>query len=910
MSSPPPAAGSGASPVVRTDRPDGSAAACHALRVRLTTPSGAAETARRWEAITGGPLWVEQTPALAGSDAARVRRRREMRRPVPAAQGLRGVLIRHPDATDLVVVACRDVLRRDGLRQLAAAVAGSGEPRPLGPVPTPDGTGAPAAYPVPVPSWGFGDARCDRSYAEWEMPLDEEESADPAVWSAALAVLLDHYDDEDRPTPAAIAVDGGDPVRLSDGEPAPPGAAALLMWIESDARDGADYLPFLAPPAELTILARVTGHGGRRLQIRHRLRSVSPAMAQQLTAHLREAQRSIGRGESADARILDSGERERILALGRSPRPAPVTSARIADAFRDRAAATPSAVAVSDEDTTLTYGELERHANRVAHGLRARGVQDGDRVGVHGERCVALVAAVLGVLKAGGVYVPMDPGAPADRLRWIGADASLRLVVTTGGAEGENLGAPVVSVDELDRDGAGYEQGPPTSGVRPADAAYVIYTSGSTGRPKGVLVSHNNVTALLDATRDGYRLGPDDVWTFFHSLAFDFSVWEIWGCLLTGGHLVVVPYWVSRSPEDFRDLLGKRRVTVLSQTPSAFTLLAEADRERCDPLALRLVVFGGEALQTRTLLPWLDRHPESQCRLVNMYGITETTVHVTEHDADRGAALAGSRSVGRALPGWEVRVVDSRGRLAPPGVAGEIWVGGRGVALGYLNRAELDAQRFVADADGPGRLYRSGDRGRMHPDGSLDHLGRIDSQVKLRGFRIELDEIRAVAAECPGVRTAVVVLRRSDPGDAATARLDAYVVLDGIATQQVRDHLAARLPEYMLPATLTELTELPLTRNGKVAVDELPLPVLGPAPDAPAAEPSPDDGLSDQLRAVWQELFGFAVGAGDNFFALGGNSLLAVRMAALMRERGLPPLHPRILYLNPTVGRLAEALRA
>ncbi|WP_312877467.1 non-ribosomal peptide synthetase [Lentzea indica] len=430
----------------------------------------------------------------------------------------------------------------------------------------------------------------------------------------------------------------------------------------------------------------------------------------------------------------------------------------------------------------------------------------------------------------------------------------------------------------------------------PDDPAYVIYTSGSSGRPKGVVVPHRNVISLVDATRDEYRFGGDDVWTLFHSSAFDFSVWEIWGCLLTGGRLVVVPYFVSREPEDFRDLLAAEKVTVLSQTPSAFAQLLAVTGE--EARSVRLVVFGGEPLDTRMLLPWLDRYQD--CRLVNMFGITETTVHVTAQTITRADALAASRSVGPALPGWHLYVVDAHGRLVPPGVAGEIVVGGAGVASHYLGREDLTAQRFRPDPCGEGIVYHSGDLGRLRPDGALEHLGRIDSQVKIRGFRIELDEIRAVLLEDPNVRAAAVVVRRDDP---ANPRLDAYVVLASGDSGGVRRRAANVLPEHMVPATVTSLDVLPLTTNGKL--DEKRLP----PPDAGVTSVPAGDGITGQLVRIWTDVLGVPVGLDDDFFDLGGNSLAAVRIGAAMRAEGLASVRLRELYRHPTI-RAVAALAA
>jgi len=333
----------------------------------------------------------------------------------------------------------------------------------------------------------------------------------------------------------------------------------------------------------------------------------------------------------------------------------------------------------------------------------------------------------------------------------------------------------------------------------------------------------------------------------------------------------------------------------------------EVDRERPLPRPPRLVVFGGEPLDTGPLLGWFDRHPEWECRLVNMFGITETTVHVTAQTVTRREALAKSRSVGPALTGWHVYVMDGRARLAPPGVAGEIYVGGAGVADRYLNRPELTAQRFLPDPVTDGRMYRSGDRGRLLPDGRLEHLGRLDRQVKVRGHRIELDEVRARLLGAPGVSAAHVVLREAVRGDRASVRIDAYVVLPVFATDlaDIRRHLAAFLPSYMMPGTITKLAALPLTANGKLDVARLPEPL----PMAARLEVlEEEDGVEGAVRTAWEDLFGLRVGLDDNFFDLGGNSLLAVRLSTALRARGLPSMALRELYLNPTVRRLADVL--
>jgi amino acid adenylation domain-containing protein len=459
------------------------------------------------------------------------------------------------------------------------------------------------------------------------------------------------------------------------------------------------------------------------------------------------------------------------------------------EGFAEQAAWTPAAEAVVCGEDRLTYGELDRRANRLAHRLRRLGVGPEVPVAVCLDRSVEMVVALLGVLKAGGAYVPLDPAYPRERLALMLEDSRAPVVVTAAGHL-EDLTTEALAVVRLDEDAASLSaesDESPASGAGLGNLAYVIYTSGSTGRPKGVLVRHRQVVRLFAATQSWFGFGAGDVWTLFHSFAFDFSVWELWGALLHGGRLVVVPYWVSRSPEAFLDLLRRERVTVLNQTPSAFRQLVGAEGAEegggADGLSLRWIVFGGEALDFESLRPWFERHGDRRPRLVNMYGITETTVHVTwqplaREDLDRARGSV----VGIPIPDLRTYVLDGDLAPVPAGVAGELYVGGAGVAGGYLGRPELTAGRFLPDpwsgALGE-RLYRSGDRVRHLADGALEYLGRIDQQVKVRGFRIEPGEIQALLAAHPGVRETVVIAREtargegSDPGDRS---LVAYVV--------------------------------------------------------------------------------------------------------------------------------------
>ncbi|MFD0744468.1 amino acid adenylation domain-containing protein [Phytohabitans flavus] len=454
------------------------------------------------------------------------------------------------------------------------------------------------------------------------------------------------------------------------------------------------------------------------------------------------------------------------------------------EAFERRAATCPDSVAVVFGEQSLTYAELNERANRLAHHLRELGAGPETLVGVSLDRGIDLVPTLLGVLKSGAAYLPLDPAYPADRLAFMLADTAAPVVVTTA-AHTEKLrtihSGRFVVLDGAE-DAAALAARPADNPVpvsTPDNLIYVIYTSGSTGRPKGVCLTHGNVLRLLTTAEEHYAFGDTDVWPLFHSYAFDVSVWELWGSLLYGGKLVVVPQAVTRSPEDFLDLLVAHRVTVLNQTPTAFrglvALAGEGDR-RIDALALRAVVFAGEKLEVQELAPWVARRDLDRTLLLNMYGITETTVHTTYYRLVPADLVPGAPNpVGHPLRDLQVYLLDADGNVAPIGVPGEIYVGGPGVARGYLNRPELTAERFVPDPFGPpgARLYKSGDLARREPDGSMSFLGRIDHQVKIRGFRIELGEIEAAMTAHPQVREAVVVVREDQPGD---RRLVGYAV--------------------------------------------------------------------------------------------------------------------------------------
>ncbi|WP_122885032.1 amino acid adenylation domain-containing protein, partial [Burkholderia pseudomallei] len=570
------------------------------------------------------------------------------------------------------------------------------------------------------------------------------------------------------------------------------------------------------------------------------------------------------------------------------------------------------------------------------------------------ERGIEMVVGLLAILKAGGAYVPLDPAYASDRLRGIVEDSQPALVLADAvgrAALGELDGAlPVI---DLETDALRWREMPATNPEVASQhvhhLAYVIYTSGSTGRPKGVMVEHAQVVRLFGATQAWFGFDERDVWTLFHSYGFDFSVWEMWGALLHGGRLVIVPTEVTRTPSAFFALLCAEGVTVLNQTPSAFQALMSAQEEREEAAGnieranvvahrLRYVIFGGEALEPRTLASWYARHGE-RTQLVNMYGITETTVHVT-YCALRAedAMRLGASPIGVRIPDLQLYVLDDRREPVPMGVTGELYVGGAGVARGYLNRPELTRERFIDDPFvAGGRLYKTGDLARWRTDGSLEYLGRNDFQVKIRGFRIELGEIEAQLAKVTGVREVVVLARdsASEVHDSATEhatpnalspspetstataaatatatapekRLVAYYTGDADVVA-LRAQAAQHLPSYMVPSAYVRLDAWPLTPNGKLDRRALP----APADDAYARAEyeAPRGAKEEALAAIWRELLHVErVSRHDNFFELGGHSLLAVQLVSRLRQALSVEVALGTVFDAPVLSALASRL--
>jgi amino acid adenylation domain-containing protein len=624
--------------------------------------------------------------------------------------------------------------------------------------------------------------------------------------------------------------------------------------------------------------------------------------------------------------LLTEAERHQLLVEWNQTRADYPKDRFIHQLFEERVEQSPDAIAVVFENQHLTYRELNAKANQLARHLQALGVKPDVLVGICVERSLEMVVGLLGILKAGGAYVPLDPTYPSERLAFMLEDSQIPVLLTLERLV-ERLpehGARVVCL-EADWDAIAREsEENPICVVNSENLAYVIYTSGSTGQPKGVLITHANVVRLFAATQSWFQFSDRDVWTLFHSYAFDFSVWELWGALLYGGRLVVVPYWVSRSPDVFYDLLCKEQVTVLNQTPSAFCQLmrVEETSSTAKELSLRWVIFGGEALNLQSLKPWFERHGDRCPQLVNMYGITETTVHVTYRPLTAADVnLTSGSAIGCRIPDLQIYILDRDRQPVPIGVPGEMYIGGAGLARGYLNRPELSRERFIpnpfkiqnSDSE---RLYRSGDLARYLTNGDIEYLGRIDHQVKIRGFRIELGEIEAVLSQHPTVAESVVLTQEQESSE---RRLVAYIVpvrSQGtgnreqgkekenllpvpISIEELRSFLAQKLPSYMVPAAFVLLEAIPLTPNGKVDRRALPNPDIDRR-DRKETFVAPRNAIEEALTQIWADVLGVErVGIRDNFFHLGGDSIRSIQVRAIEQ-----------LFRHQTISELAREVNA
>lgn len=583
--------------------------------------------------------------------------------------------------------------------------------------------------------------------------------------------------------------------------------------------------------------------------------------------------------------------------------------------FESQVERNPDAIAVEYEGDSLTYRELNRRANQVAHLLYSKGVKQEDLVGICMGRCMEMIIAILGILKAGAAYVPIDPSSPLERIEYILEDANVLFLLSTNDETSElSSNREVIDLSDVTQLES-YPSDSPQVQVGPRNLAYVIYTSGSTGKPKGVMVEHANVHRLFTETEDWYHFNDQDVWTLFHSYAFDFSVWEIWGALLHGGKLVVVPYWMTRSPESFYQLLADRKVTILNQTPSSFKQLIQVDLQQLSSdLHLRYVIFGGEALDFRSLRPWFERHGDTKPQLVNMYGITETTVHVTYRVIRQEDSWESYGSyIGTPIPDLKIYLLDEHLQPVPTCVFGEMYIEGAGLSRGYFNQPHLAAERFIPNpftTHNNRKLYKTGDLARLLPNGELEYGGRIDSQVKLRGFRIELEEIEAALLEHASVREAIVAVKRFPSGQEG---LVGYVCfkeqVQEIQQDQLRSFLKEKLPEYMVPSVIIPISDIPLTINGKTDRSALPTPDFeGMSRSRPYFPPNSEE--ERIMVEIWKHVLQVeSVGVEDHYFELGGDSIRSLQILYQAREAGLY-FTMQDLFKYPTIRSLITKLQS
>ncbi|WP_292938473.1 amino acid adenylation domain-containing protein [Noviherbaspirillum sp.] len=596
--------------------------------------------------------------------------------------------------------------------------------------------------------------------------------------------------------------------------------------------------------------------------------------------------------------LLRPGQRQQLLTAWNDTAHSYPHERCVHEIIGEQALRTPHAIAVEHNDKCLTYAELERKSNQLAHYLRALGVTTGTVVGLCVERSLDMVVGLLGILKAGGAYLPLDPGYPAERLAYMLDDARVGVIVA------QSLVEPVLpkrtaTMVRLDDDRKVLSRQPVDAPQFLADAsnlAYVIYTSGSTGRPKGVMIQHRALINFLYAMRREPGLVESDVLAAATPLSFDIAGLEIYLPLVVGAKLVVVPRLLARDGAGFRELLAQERITALQATPSTWRLLLEAGWR---PDGKMKMLCGGEAMPPDVAATLLAGGGE----VWNLYGPTETTIWSTVCRLNAGDDV----SIGRPIANTRVYVLDESRQPVPVGVAGELHIGGDGLAKGYWDRPELTAERFIIAPFGRGeRLYRTGDLVRWRVDGRLEYLGRMDQQIKLRGYRIELGEIESVAREYDGVVQAIVVAHEVGRGD---TQLVAYLVSDAadVDTAALRGFLRQRLPEYMVPAVFVRLDALPLTPNGKVDRRALPKPAAL-TPRAPLLLGSLSN-IEKALVRIWSEVLQRSdFGIDDNFFELGGHSLLVLRVQASLADiLGSTPA-VTVLFQYPTIRTLAGHL--
>ncbi|MES9784126.1 MULTISPECIES: non-ribosomal peptide synthetase [Bacillus cereus group] len=588
--------------------------------------------------------------------------------------------------------------------------------------------------------------------------------------------------------------------------------------------------------------------------------------------------------------------------------------------FNKQVEINPDAVAVCYDGVGISYKELNCRTNQLSKYLIKKGVGANCLVGLLLNPSIDTIICIIGILKAGGAYLPIDSQYPSERIKFMLNDAKVKLLITESELKKQidtpdNLEMILINTEwpkiilESDKNSK--------VNINSDQLAYVIYTSGSTGTPKGTLMTHANVIRLFNQTEQWFNFNSSDVWTLFHSIAFDFSVWEIWGALLHGGKLIIVDPFVKKSPYDFYKLLLREKVTVLNQTPSAFSQLIQVDS--LHPVDsdsnLRYIIFGGEALNYKSLQPWFNQYGFERPQLVNMYGITETTVHVTykpikESDLEQESVS----NIGVPIPDLQVYILDRYGKFSPVGAVGELYIGGPGLSQGYLNRPELTIERFIKNHIDPSKsekLYKTGDIGRWLPNGEIEYLGRADQQIKIRGFRLEIGEIENRIRAIKGIDDVAVIARMNKSNE---TELIAYIVSkNDLSMSNIKEQLKRDLPEYMLPSAFVTLEVLPLTTNGKLDRKVLPEPDgLNRTLNVEFVQPKNE--IEELMIKAWQQVLGvYQIGTEDNFYDLGGHSLKLLELQTklnIILEGKTRPISIIEIFQYPTIRSLSSFLQS
>lgn len=605
----------------------------------------------------------------------------------------------------------------------------------------------------------------------------------------------------------------------------------------------------------------------------------------------------------ADIEIISEQERQQLLFDFNFNNVDYPKDKTVHELFRSQAESTPDNIAIKFYDQSITYAELDERSEGLAHVLRNNGIKSDDVVGLLMDRSIETIVGMISILKAGGAYLPIDVNYPKDRKEYLIKDSGTTTILTTRDQKGVYSSCVTTLIIE-DLEIESKKNKTLKSVSNPANLCYVIYTSGTTGKPKGVMVEHRNVVRLFFNEKFQFDFGTGDVWTMFHSHCFDFSVWEIYGAILFGGRVVIIPKLVAMDTVAYMKILRREKVTILNQTPSAFyNLLQEEFADSIKQLSLKYIIFGGEALSPGKLEKWKFKYPNT--KLINMFGITETTVHVTYKEIGDYEIANNISNVGKPIPTLSLYILDKHQKLLPNGIIGEIYVGGAGVTRGYLGKKELTDTKFIVNPyNSEERLYRSGDLGRVLNSGDIEYIGRIDHQVQLRGFRVELGEIESQLISHNKISEAVVIAKENESDKYLIAY---YVSVEELRILEMRNFLLAKLPDYMVPSYYVRLDKLPLTSNGKLDKKALPDPDINIGDDYVA----PSNDIEEKLVEIWSEVLSIDKGkisTNSIFFAIGGHSLKAIFLLAKVHKEFNVHVSMRDFLSKPTIRDIAKLI--